>query len=225
MTTLYAGAQAGIGAEVQLGVAGMHFQPNELYTSANTAYVPGFALGAMLDAPVTGKVYLQAGVLLSRKGDDRSFSYAFNDSFHESVSQKFGLGYAEIPLDVTLKTGIQGKGRLFFTIGIKPSYLVYGTNTIHANGTSSGVAYDTTTHSVITDGKPLKRFEMSLILAAGYELPTGWFLKFVYAPGITDLGQGGEVDKNRTLSISAGRYLGKKRDLNKEVDDLIDHGE
>jgi Outer membrane protein beta-barrel domain len=203
----------------------MHFQPNVLYTSASTAYVPAIGLGMQADIPITKHLYLQTGILFSRKGDIRSFSYANNDSFHETVDQKLGLAYAEAPINVTFKTGLQGRGRICFTIGIKPGYLLFGNNHIHATGVYAGQGYDTTTLSTVSNGKVLHAFDMALVLSAGYELANGWFVKCAYSPGINDIGLGGEVDKNRTLYLAAGRYLGKSRDTRREDEDLIDHGQ
>ena len=221
--TIPATGQTGYGPEVQIGMARMHFQPNILYTAAQSHYTPAYGIGGNIDYPVTGKVYLQAGLLVSRKGDDRTFSYATNDSFHESVTQKLGMAYAELPLGVTLKTGTQGRGRCLFTMGLKPGYVIYGTNKIHVAGVYAGASYDTSTNTRITNGNPVYSFDMALILSAGYELPTGWYFRFTYAPGINDIGLGGEVDKNRTLYLSCGRIFGKNRDIRKEEDDLIDH--
>ena len=221
--TLSCRAQLGYGPELQFGIAGMHFQPNELYTSASTSYIPGFAAGGNIDIPITGHVSFQPGLLFSRKGDNRTFSYSFSDSLHESVTQKLGLAYLEVPVCVTLKTGIQGTGRFTFTIGVKPGYMVYGNNTIHATGVYAGIPFDTTTHTTFSNGNTLHSFDIALVLAAGYELPTGWYFRLSYAPGVNDIGLGGEVDKNRTLSATCGRSFGKQRNIKKEIDDLIDH--
>lgn len=216
--------QTGYGPELQFGMARMHFQPNILYTAANSSYIAGYGVGGNVEIPVSGKMFLQTGIFISRKGDDRSFSYAVNDSFHESVTQKLGLAYAEIPLGVSFKTGIQGRGRLFFTIGVKPGYIFYGNNAIHASGVYAGNPYDTITHNRVTNGSPVYSLDVALMLAIGYELHSGWFLKFCYSPGINDIGRGGEVDKNRTLFLSFGRYYGQTRNISKGDDDLIDRG-
>jgi hypothetical protein len=218
-------SQTGYGPEVQMGVAGMHFQPNVLYTSASAAYIPAFGFGMQADIPITKHLYLQPGILFSRKGDARSFRYANNDSFHENVDQKLGLAYLEAPINVTFKTKQQGRGRLFFTIGIKPGYILFGNNSIHATGVFAGTAYDTTTQASVTNGKPLHSFDVALVLSAGYETANGWFVKFAYSPGINDIGLGGEVDKNRTIYVACGRYFGKLRNTRIEDEDLIDHGQ
>ncbi len=60
------------------------------------------------------------------------------------------------------------------------------------------------------------------ILCAGYEMSNGLFFRGYYTVGVKDLGLGTEIDKTRALGVSAGYFLGKGRDINKEKDDLID---
>jgi len=65
-------------------------------------------------------------------------------------------------------------------------------------------------------------FDIGLNLTAGYELATGLFFRAYYTTGVTDIGLGTEVDKNRVWGAGAGYIFGKGRNINKETDDLID---
>ena len=216
-------SQSGYGVEAGLGVAYMHFIPSSLYDQSNSSPVVCYRVSGVLELQLTNKLYIQSGLILSRQGDTRNFSYYLNDSFNESISQKLTVGYAEIPLNVVIKTGKQGKIRAIMGIGASPSYLFTGENKIHARGSYQLLSFDTSTRSIVTNGNPISNFDVGLDLFLGLELPTGWVFKFSYVPGVNDIGAGGFLDKNRAVLFSVGRFFGAQRNINKEADDLIDH--
>ena len=220
--------QSGYGFEVGMGMTEMHFAPGPFYTSASNAAIFGGKVGGFFDFDLNDRFYLQVGVRLSRQGDRRDFSYYASDSFNEKVTQTVTLGYAELPVTVLFKTGIQGKGRAIFGVGIAPAYTITGRDKLHATGTYDGTAYDTSFNIAVITGKnatPVGSFDMGLDLFAGYELGTGLFFKAFFRAGINDIGLGGESDKNRLWGISGGYIFGKHRNINKEGDDLIDHSD
>ena len=221
-------AQSGYGFEAGLGIAEMHFAPGPFYASASNSAILGGKLGGFFDVDLNHKFYLQVGLRISRQGDQRDFSYHENDSFNEKVTQTITLGYAEMPFALLYKTGIQGKGRVTFGIGVTPAYVLAGRNKLHATGTYGGVAYDTSFNIAVITGKnanPVGSFDLGLDLSAGYELGTGLFFKAFFRPGINDIGLGGESDKNRLWGIAGGYIFGHHRNINNEGDDLIDHSD
>ena len=215
-------AQVGFGPEVGVGMSTMHFAPPLGFTSADVATMAGGKVGGLVDLPLNKHLYFQAGLSVSSKGAVRAFSYYTNDSFNESVNQTLHIYYAELPVNLIFKSGHQGRGRFIGGIGATPSYIIGGKNKLHDNFDSSGIRTITDDDIKIVTGKTIKGFDIGLNLAAGYELPTGLFFRLYYTIGISDIGPGTEVDKNRMWGISAGYLFGKGRNVNKEASDLID---
>ena len=212
----------GYGPEIGIGTSYMHFQPDQLYTSASSSFIYSGKIGGVVDISLNNKFYLQTGLAISRKGNTRTFAYTQSDSFNEAITQTLTIGYIDLPFNVIYKTGIQGIGRFFMGIGVVPSYIFAGNNKLHAAGVYNGSKYDTSMLTRITPGKPINGFDIGVNLTAGYELSTGLFFKAYYTAGINDIGLGGEVDKNRVWGIATGYIFGKGRNINKETDDLID---
>ena len=215
-------AQVGFGPEVGVGMSTMHFAPPLGFTSADVATMASGKVGGLVDLPLNKHLYFQAGLSVSSKGAVRAFSYYTNDSFNESVNQTLHIYYAELPLNLIFKSGHQGRGRFIGGIGATPSYIIGGKNKLHDNFDSSGIKTITDDDIKIVTGKTIKGFDIGLNLTAGYELPTGVFFRLYYIIGISDIGPGTEVDKNRMWGISAGYLFGKGRNVNKEASDLID---
>ncbi len=215
-------AQVGFGPEVGVGMSTMHFAPPLGFTSANVATMASGKVGGLVDFPLNKHLYFQAGLSVSSKGAVRAFSYYTNDSFNESVNQTLHIYYAELPVNLIFKSGHQGRGRFIGGIGAAPSYIIGGKNKLHDNFDSSGRKTITDDDIKIVTGKTIKGFDIGLNLTAGYELPTGLFFRLYYTIGISDIGPGTEVDKNRMWGISAGYLFGKGRNVNKEASDLID---
>ena len=180
-------------------------------------------VGVMIDEPINKHMYFQAGLSVSLKGCTRNFSYYQNDSFNEAVKQTLTLYYADLPVSLVYKTGIQGKGRVIFGIGATPSYLVGGKTKLQDKGVYNDTAMSTSGNYSIIRGETLHGFDIALNLTAGYELPTGLFFRAYYTTGVNDIGVGSELDKNRMWGIAAGFLFGKGRNINKDNDDLIDH--
>ena len=221
-----ASAQLGFGPEVGVGMSTFKFAPSTYpidYTSASVNSVLSGKVGFVIDEPINKHMYFQAGLSVSLKGCTRSFSYYQNDSFNEAVKQTLTLYYADLPVNLVYKTGIQGKGRVIFGIGATSSYLVGGKTKLQDKGVYNDTAMSTSGNYNVIRGETLHGFDIALNLSAGYELPTGLFFRAYYTTGVNDIGVGSELDKNRMWGISAGYLFGKGRNINKDNDDLIDH--
>jgi hypothetical protein len=220
-------AQGAFGITGGIGMSSMHFAPSTypiLYTSAATNAIASGTVGALADMPLSKHIYFQAGADLSLRGAGRQFSYYTNDSFHESVNQTLYMYYADVPLSIVYKSGMQGRGRFIAGLGATFSYLFFGKNKLNDNAVYNDTAYNTNGTSNIANGSTIHAFDLGINMFAGYEMPAGLFLRAYFTTGVQDIGIGTEVDKNRMWGISAGFFFGKKRNINKnkEVNDLID---
>jgi len=222
ISTSRTNAQVGFGPELGAGMSSMHFQPAAGFTAASTSSIFSWRAGGMIDFGLNKKIYLQSGLFLSQKGQNRDFSYYTNDSLNEAAQQKLTIYYVDLPVNIVYKTGFQGKGRFFMGIGANPSYIIGGTNKLQSQGSSNGVPFNRNFNLSIVPGNPVAMFDIGLNLTAGYELATGLFFRAYYTTGVTDIGLGTEVDKNRVWGVGAGYIFGKGRNINKETDDLID---
>ena len=218
-------AQMGYGPEAGIGMSNMHFAPAEGFTSASTSPQASGKIGGIIDYGLNRKAYLQTGLYFSRKGQSRSFSFDKSDSLNEYVDQKLTINYIDLPVNLLYKTGIQGKGRFSLGVGVTASYIIGGRNKMQAYGKSNDTPYTVNNNTRIVKGNPLAMFDLGVNLVGGYEFPTGLFIRAYYTAGIKDIGLGSESDKNRIWGLSAGYFFGKGRNINKDIDDLIDKGD
>ncbi len=219
-------AQVGFGPMLGIGVATMKFAPSLdpiHYTAGTASPILGGMVGGVLDVPMNKHLSFQSGIGLSRKGAVRSFSYYYNDSFNESVHQVLHIAYADVPLMVFYKTGVQGQGRFTAGIGATLSYIVGGRNLLQDHSVVNDTLTNTSDNVKIMTGATILGFDVGLTVVAGYELPTGLFFRAYYTDGNKDIGTGTEIDKNRAFGITAGYIFGKGRNINKEASDLIDN--
>lgn len=218
--SLCASAQLGFGPEAGIGKSNMRFVPDNAFNLASTKSIVAGRIGAMIDAPFNRHIYFQSGLFYSFKGHRRLYSFYQSDSLYDTEERSLRLGYLDLPLSIVFKTNEQGKSRFFLGVGGTFSYQVSGTSVFHAQGKYNDTAYvvDATTG---TDGL-LRKFDLAATFFAGYELPTGLFIKAYYISGVKDLGMTTEISKNRMWGIGAGYIFGKGRNINKDADDLID---
>ena len=203
-------------------MSSMHFVPAPEFTSASTTPIASGKIGGIVDISLNKHFYLQPGLFLSREGQTRSFSYYTSDSLNVAEQQTLSIYYIGIPINLLYKTGFQGKGRIFFGLGVIPSYILGGSNKLQVHGAYNGVSFSNDSTTKIVSGNPVAMFDIGLNLTAGYELTTGLFFNAYYTPGINDIGLGAETDKNRMWGIAAGYIFGKGRNINKDAADLID---
>jgi Outer membrane protein beta-barrel domain len=228
LTGITASAQVGWGPELGIGQSSYKFAPSTYpidYTSASKSSVISGKLGLMVDAPLARHIYFQAAAELAIKGGQKDFSYYQSDSFNESVRQTLNSYYAQVPLSVCYKTGMQGKGRFIAALGAVPSYLLGGQNHLKDASVFNDTASNSNGTYPIKAGRTIHAFDIGVMVSAGYEMPTGLFFRAYYLAGVNDIGIGSELDKNRMWGISVGYLLGKGRNINKEADDLIDHSD
>lgn len=217
-------AQVGFGIEGGMGMATMRFAPSLYpirYTSGEASAIVGYKVGAFIDVPMQKRIYFQTGLFFARKGAEKKFGYYFNDSFNTSVNQGVYLHYIDLPIQVLFKSGQQGKGRFTLGLGANLAYAVGGHSDIKEHLVYNDTPYVLTDYSNVRDGNVVRNFEIGVHLTAGYELPTGLFVRGYYTAGITDIGLDSEILKNRALGLSVGFIFGKGRNINKETD-LID---
>ena len=223
---LPAEAQTGYGPEVGIGMSSMYFAPDIGFTSASQSPIASGRIGGNIDARFSKtRLYVQAGLFLSRKGQSRNFSFYTSDSLNEAVKQTLTINYIDLPVNILFKTGMQGKGRFFLGLGATASYIIGGRNVYHAQGAYNDTPFVRDVHTGVVKGNPLKMFDIGMNITAGYELPTGLYFRAYYTAGVNDLGLGREIDKNRMWGIGAGYFFGKGRNINQEADDLIDKTE
>ena len=228
LSATIARAQIGYGVEGGAGMATMRFAPSQYpiyYTSGEANPVASYRIGALIDVPIHKHLALQSGIYFTRKGAVRSFSYYRNDSFNETVHQTLLLNYAGMPLMVCYKFSMQGKGRMMAGIGADIAYAIGGRNKLSDDYTSYGIHGTSNDNTTVSVGNTVKGVDLGLALMAGYEAPTGLFVRVSYTTGTQDIGVGTEISKNRSVLLSAGYIFGKGRNINKdkEANDLIDH--
>src|SRR6185437_4035872 len=102
----------------------------------------------------------QSGISFARKGAVRSFSYYKNDSFNEAVHQTLNINYADLPLMVFWKSGIQGKGRIIAGIGATLSYIIGGRNLLQDHSVYNDTLSNTSDNLPITVGTTIKGFDI-----------------------------------------------------------------
>ncbi|MFI5196585.1 MAG: porin family protein [Chitinophagales bacterium] len=215
-------AQPGFGPEVGIGMSSMHFAPAIGFTSASGSSIFSARIGSIADFSLNKKIYFQPGIFLSRRGQSREFSFYTSDSLNVSVQQTLTINYIDVPVNVIYKTGMQGKGRIIFGLGVTPSYIIGGRNKRYSHGAINDTPFTNNFNRQIVYRDPVAMFDFGVNIITGYELPTGLFFRAYYTAGMRDIGLSGEIDKNRIWGISAGYIFGKGRNINNEVDDLID---
>jgi hypothetical protein len=215
-------AQLGYGPELGIGMSSMHFAPNLAFTAASGTPILSGKIGGTIDIHLNKKLFFQSGLFLSRKGQTRDFSFYSSATLNEQVHQTLTINYIDLPVNVVYKTGMQGRGRAFFGLGVTPSCIIGGRNKLNADGVINDTPYHTTIDRQIANGNPVAMFDLGVNLIGGYELPTGLFFRIYYTAGLKDIGLDREIDKNRMWGISAGYLFGKGRNINKEASDLID---
>ena len=215
-------AQLAFGLEGGIGASSMYFAPAVGYTSASQSPITSWKLGEVADIQLNNNIFVQTGASLLQKGQSRKFSFYTSDSLNVSVSQDLKLLYAELPLNLVFKTGHSGSERFFFGIGANFGYLIGGKFKYHNSGNAYGVAFDSSATDRAQDKDPVHAFEIGLNLNGGYELPSGLLFRLYYTVGISDVGVGTEIDKNRNWGFSAGYLFGKRKALRHETQDLID---
>jgi len=213
-------AQFGYGLETGIGMSSMKFAPplGYGYTTGTTSPILSAKAGGIIDLGLNKNIYFQSGISFLIKGATRKFGYNYNDTLIDNNTQTLTLGYVEVPVRVVYKTSIQGRNRFFAGLGVSFSYLVSEKSAFSEYFKSTDTIYNTN-RDVTTN---LGAFDVGMNFVAGIELSTGLFFGAYYTMGVTDIGTGTEIDKNRVWGINTGYIFGKWRNINKEEDELID---
>ena len=146
----------------------------------------GFQIGGLYELPLSGGFYVQPEVLLTLKGAKDS-----------GTDMKIKPYYLEIPVRAMYKLPV-GSGKLTLATG---PYLGFG---LFGQVTSSGVGIDLFT-KVGTGDKPfMKRFDLGLSSALGYELPSGLFFNLESSLGFLNTFNASGDLKNTTVALVVG---------------------
>jgi len=216
--------QVGFGPEAGIGMCSMKFVPPSLFTNSSTGTQISGKAGGIMDVPMNKHVYFQAGLYFELKGGVRDYSYYHDTNYNATVHQQLNLYYADLPLNVLYKSGMQGKGRFVTGLGVSLSYVLGGINKVNEHSVTNDTLINTNGTFGVKAGNTLLGLDVGMNVLAGYELATGLFFRAYYTVGVKDIGPLTEVDKNRMWGLSAGYIFGKGRNIKKEADDLIDKG-
>lgn len=219
-------AQVGVAPEGGFGIANMNFSPSQdpiPYTrDGNPNPVMHYRVGGALDVPMNRHLYFQSGAYLAQRGSSRKYYYTLNDSSYEYISQSLLSTYLDLSVLVLYKTAAQGKPRFFAGMGATPAYIIGGKSTLNDYVLLNSVETNNTYTTKLAGGRVVSLFDIGVTLTAGYESPRGPFFRVYFIGGNKDIGLGTEKDRNNTWGFSAGYFLGKGRDVNKEAADLIE---
>ncbi len=146
----------------------------------------GFQFGGLYELPLSGDFYLQPEALLTLKG-----------AKSDGTDQKIKPFYLEIPVRFMYKLPA-GPGKLTLATG---PYLGFG---VFGEYTQSGVGYNLFTKVLDADEALMKRFDLGLSSALGYELQSGLFFNLESSLGFLKVINGGGDVKNTTVALVAG---------------------
>lgn len=144
----------------------------------------GFQVGALYEMPLGTNLYLQPEAVLTLKGAKTSGDLTINPY------------YLEIPVRALYKIPA-GPGSVTIAAGPYISMGLFGKS---KNG---GDSYNLFTKEDGEDEAALKRFDMGLSAAVGYELQNGLFFNLESGTGLLEVAKDTKM-KNSVFTISAG---------------------
>jgi hypothetical protein len=146
----------------------------------------GFQLGGLCELPLSGGFYLQPEALLSLKGAQHTSN---------GVTASLNPYYLEIPVRGMYKLDA-GTGKLTLAVGPYLAVGLFGKVTASQGSQSQSV-------DLFTDETGMKRLDLGVSSAIGYELPTGLFFNIESSLGLMNVADGGDL-KNTTVALVAG---------------------
>ncbi|MES2477823.1 MAG: porin family protein [Bacteroidota bacterium] len=157
----------------------------------NGDFKSGLRFGANLGLGVSDHLILQGGAFFSGKGGDINM-LGFD------VSRTFN--YIDIPVVLNYMTGVATGSRFFIGAGPYWSYAIGGNN--KALGTKTDVEIGS--NAATDDIRPM---DFGINANIGFLLSGGFYVRGMYAHGLTNILPGGDSDnsmRNSSLSLSLG---------------------
>lgn len=151
----------------------------------------GVRFGANIGLGVSDHFILQGGAFFSGKGSELDFL---------GINMKRTFNYIDIPVVLNYMTGVATGNRFFIGAGPYWGYAIGGSNKV--NGTKQDINIGS--NAVSDDLKPL---DFGINANVGFLLSGGFYVRGMYAHGITNILPGGNSDnsmRNSTLSLSLG---------------------
>jgi len=166
--------------------AGLNF--SNYFSNKNYDFktVTGFQLGGLYELPLSGGFYLQPEALLTLKGAKLDYKDIRMKPF-----------YLEIPVRAMYKLPV-GSGKLTLATG---PYLALG---LFGNGTYYGETGNNLFSKDGASGATLKRFDLGLSSALGYEFSSGLFFNLESSLGILRADNTSADLRNTTVSLVVG---------------------
>ena len=172
--------------------AGVNFSTYTGSDADGSKALTGFQVGGLYELPISEAFFIQPEVLLTLKGAK------FSD---EGYTEKYTPFYIQVPIKALYKFNV-GTGKISIAAG---PYLALGiAGKDKASGDGESESSNLFSKEDGADETILKRFDLGLSSAVGYEFENGLFLNFEYSPGLLNVANGGGNIKNSTLSLVAG---------------------
>lgn len=151
----------------------------------------GLRFGANIGLGISNHLIVQGGAFLSSKGGESNFLGA-------NVSSR--INYIDIPVFLNYMTGVATGNRFFIGAGPYWAYAVGGNNKISGKKSSLEIGSDAQNDDV-------KATDFGINANLGFLLSGGFYIKGMYAHGLTNILPGGDQNnsiRNSSLSLSLG---------------------
>jgi hypothetical protein len=206
--------------EIGAGLSGFLFSPQSypVYTAASVTPEFSLKVGGFVELPLSKHFYFQPGLFLSFKGAETAFSSYTSAGNYDSVKETFKTNYLEVPVNLFYKTRVRGKGRFIFGIGFVPSYMFGGQDQFQERGKYAGRQTNTNETYVMMPGQIFHAFDLGISSSGGYELPIGLFFRLYSNIGLSNIGFGDELYKNRMWGISVGYVFATRKQKSRHVE-------
>jgi len=163
-------------------------------TSTDSKPVISFHVGAVLEAQLADRLYLEPNLLFSRKGASIDMT--------STISQKVTYSYLELPVNVVYEV-ID-----YLTIGGGPylGYALGGKTTITDKTNNLEVSQD-----IKVEEGGMKRLDYGLNFTAGYEIIDGLTISANYSLGLVNIvDNNSSTTKNNVIGISVTKFFGAR---------------
>jgi len=173
--------------------AGVNFSSYYGSDAGDLKSLVGFQVGGLYDVPLSGGFYLQPSAMLTMKGAKSS----------GSIDSNMKPFYLEVPVRVMYKLDA-GPGKITLAVGPYLGLGLFGKSTTTVGGQS--VSINLFTKEAGLSEAMLKRFDMGISSAIGYELTSGLFFNVESSLGLLNVSNDSNV-KNTTISLVVGFKL------------------
>jgi hypothetical protein len=171
--------------------AGVNFSTYTGDDAGDLGTLTGFQVGGLYELPVSEAFFIQPEVLFTLKGAKSSA---------DGVTTKLTPFYVQVPVKALYKFNV-GTGKITIAAGPYLALGIAGKYKISGGGESE--SYNLFSKEDGADEAMLKRFDLGLSSAVGYEFNNGLFLNLESSLGFLDVAKDSNI-KNSTLSLVAG---------------------